>query len=218
MKLQIRLHSDKAVIYREKWGVLAFMLLTGSAALILPILFYLRISASEPNLSHHFLMLLCGALALLGLVILLRIPRHLKRLIQDNGSSVLVADANGIRLASVFSANSQLWPWESITEIAVAERLKIIDHETTHSGCSLVFFLPPVAHESLSWFDRLILGISKSGRGRAYLKCQYPQGEGVTIESAIQQFTPGSVRVKRHQRVVFDCLACVDIYSDLSIL
>lgn len=210
-------NSEKAIVFREKWGTLTIMAMAGCVCLIYPMLFYLQISAAQSGQSHSLLFIFCTVFALAGAVILIRLPRHARQYFQDSGAHVAVADLNGITLTSIPGTEPKHWPWSSIAEVTLANRLRIIDDEgTIFCSHSMVFFFPSEINESWSWLNKLKYGISKSGQGRFYLTCKYPQGTGLDVESAFRQFAPNSVRVKLHQKVVFDCRLGVDFYSEVS--
>lgn len=216
MKLKMSVNGEKAVVYREKWGTIAFITLLGGGCLIFPILFYWQSSSSQPGSLQGVFALLYGLFALAGLAILIRLPRYIGQLLNDNGAHMIVADASGISLTAILGIGSQHWPWNSITEVTLAERLGIIDHdEAAFRNHSLVCFLPATQYESLGWLNRLKFGVAKSGKGRTYLTCRYPPDKGLEFESALRQFAPDSVSIKLHRKVVFNCQTCVDIYSEI---
>ncbi|MDP2805038.1 MAG: hypothetical protein Q8O24_03775 [Gallionellaceae bacterium] len=215
MKLQTTINSEKAIVFREKWGAIAFLVMMAFFCFIPPAIFYLKITSSQAVLPNTFIALICAALLLLGGAILIRIPQRAKQFLQDDGAIVFIADTAGITLNTILSRDAKHFSWSLVSEIMLADNFKVIDHEkNSFSRHSLILFLPPMAIESWGWLDRLKFGLSKSGRGRNYVACKYPNQKGPEIRSSLIQFAPISMRIKHHQKVIFDSKSCVDIYSE----
>ncbi len=219
MKLQLTVNNEKTVISREKWGAVAFLSMLAFCCFIPPVIFYLKITSSNSNPPSTFIISVSVALILLGAAILIRIPQRARQFFQDNGAIIFVADSHGITINTLLSVDKKHFQWSQLSEIMIADSLKVIDHEkNSFRNRSLILFLPPTAIESWSWLERLKFGLSKSGRGRNYLACNYPNKAGADIRFSLTQLAPTSIRIQHHQKVIFDSKTCVDIYSEMTLI
>lgn len=212
MQLRSKLTDEEAIIYREKWGTLAFAAALGFACVAFAIGFY-WLSSDHAGPSKPFLIVFCSIFGIAGLALLIRLPIQARQVIADNGVRIVVANRTGITLRPNFGAEEKHYTWSTVAEVVLAEKLKIVgSDETTFLWRSIVVFLSRETHKSTTWLDRLTSGMSISGKGHRYLLGSYPRSQGQAIESAIRQFAPGSVPVRFVSKAVFDTKVSTDTY------
>lgn len=214
MDLQYRLDHNQLLIYREKWGTLAFVAILSAGCLALAITFYWL--TRDHSATTRIVPQLCSAaFGIAACAILFHLPRFTKRLHKDDGAIVLGATAAGITLTPSLMANEKRLVWSDVEEFVLAEKLRIVESdETSYRRRVIIVFLTAPALKADNWLERLKTSISRSARGRLYLLCSYPRGQAVTIQAALRQFAPDSVRVRVQQRVIFDMKAATDSYKD----
>jgi hypothetical protein len=212
MQLRSKLTNEALIVYREKWGTLTFAAALGLACLAFGIGFHrlMRDAAGAPGIP---LLLFCAVFVLAGGLILLSLPRHARRLRVDDGLHVLVADAAGIALTPNLGAATQRIAWSAVTEIVVAERLRIVDaDETSFLRRTVVVFVS--TDGAANWLERTRSGIATSGTGRSYLLGDYPRGQGRTVRDALNHFGAGAVNVRLCTRAVLDRKTGADTLTD----
>ena len=212
MQLRSKLTNEALIVYREKWGTLAFAAGMGLSCLAFGIGFdrLMRDSAGAPGIP---LLLFCAVFVLAGSLILLTLPRHARRLRLDDGLHVLVADAAGIALTPNLGAATQRIAWSSVTEIVLSEQLRIVDaDETSFLRRTVVMFVSNDG--AANSVVHIRSGIATSGTGRGYLLGDYPRGQGRTVRDALNHFAAGAVNVRLCTRAVLDRKTGADTLTD----
>jgi hypothetical protein len=162
-----------------------------------------------------FLIVFCGSFGTAGLASLLRLPRQARRYFTSDGAVVFVVDTQGIGLAHGVGTEPKRWPWSSIAEIVLAERMQ--RHEADESVFlkrQLIVFLQSEANAAATWLDRIKSGVARSGEGRVYLSGDYPHGQGAALLAEIRRLAPGSIAARACAKVVFDTKAHCDTYAE----
>jgi len=214
MRLRLKQTSEAVIIFREKWGTLAFAAVSSLACALFPIWFY-WLMGDHAGSSKPFLIAFCSVFCIAGLAFLSRLPLHFRQALADNGVQFVVVDRTGIALTPNLGSEKKHYDWLSVKEVVLAEKLKIIDSDgTVFLWRSVVVFLDKRSHNSLDWLKKIQEGISISGKGRPYLLAGYPRGESRTLECAIRPLVPDTVSVCRVREVVFDTRKANDFYSE----
>jgi len=213
MKLGLRLLSDAAVVYREKWGAIAVAFGAGVALVGFSLFFYNRLTEARgfEFFSSAFLVVFGGV----GALLLVGLPRQARTWIAQDGVNIVVANGAGLVLAPYLGSRSRLIPWAGVAEIALTERLKIVgSDETAYCRCQLIVFLSPGQAPPARALERISDGVSHSGWKRPYLMVDYPKHLGRETQAALRRFAPADVSIKRYCSIVFDQKRGADTYVE----
>jgi hypothetical protein len=173
--MQIRTDIGRVQVVRSPWTVLAMGVL--SAALCLGVgTTSAWLLHDRPDAPGWFLYLFSGSFLLVGLFILVTLPRVHTQVRRDQGGLVFEADAKGVGTGQGLGQPARRWPWKNISEIVVAERVKTVEQrETGHeSNMTLVFLTEDSA--LLGWIDQVRNGLQTSALGRRYVSTSHPRG------------------------------------------
>lgn len=213
MKLKLKFSVNEVLIYREKWGVVAYIAVLGILCVAIGIGFYwlLRDQAAAPK---TFLFACCTLFGLAGGTLLLRLPAKAKQIIGSDGAHVLSAGPEGISVTQNLGAKRRSAMWSAIAEVVLAEKLGSIEFgETGYAWRRVIVFLKD-EYETSGFLDRVESGVFRSGSGRPYLSAPYPRGQGQSLEDALHQYAPPSVHVRSERLVVFDFKTHRDSYAN----
>jgi hypothetical protein len=203
MKLKLRQSDKELLIYREKWGVIAYVSILGLACLIIAAGAYFL--SNETGAPSTFLIVFSLFFVFAGAALLLRLPVESKKAAGEGGFHVFSADSWGIAITADLGARKQTVSWASIEEVALAQKFKTIEFgETTHLGRTIIVFLTKDEYSTWSVLDRINAGASRSGSGRAYLHVPFPQSQEELLAEAIQQYAPARINVRIEKLEVFD--------------
>ncbi|MBK7053209.1 MAG: hypothetical protein KBE07_11590 [Rhodoferax sp.] len=212
MKLKLRLSEREVLVYREKWGVIAYGAALGCACLVFALGFYFV--SNQPRTPKAFLVfsLLFG---LVGAALLLRLPAMAKKTIDESGAHVFSADSWGISVTANLGARRQSVLWTSIEELVLVKNFKTIElGETTYVGRAVLVFLLKDEYDSWSVSDRINAGASRSGSGRPYLHVPFPSNQEDPLAEALRQCVPARVNVRTEKLAVFDYKKSADSYPN----
>ena len=213
MQLRWKFTCDEVLIYREKWGTLAFAAIAGAGCLAFSIWFY-WLMRTPATLMSPFLILFCATFGVFGAVVLFRLPGHARQVLKDKGAKLFVANPSGLTLTPNLGTEAKYLAWPAVAELVLAEKLRIVDSdETAFLSRAIIVFQPTGMHASATWLDRVKSGVAKSGEGRPYFLAQYPRGQGPAVAAALRALVPAPVQVRLRQRVVFDTRAGADTYA-----
>ena len=211
MKLGARITPDSVVIYREKWGVLAFGVALGGALIGFAVWFYTLGAEHAPPL---FLIPFCAAFALAGAAVWWRLPNDARKMFQQDGLTLLRADVDGVEIVPLPGGASSHYRWSDLSEITFVDRLKIVEiDETIFSWRQLVLFPRKEALPGASRFNVALAGLAHSGEGRAYASIDYSREDADTLFEALRARAPAGVTVRRWRSACFDRKARTDFYD-----
>lgn len=213
MKLGLRIDDKAAVIYREKWGTLAFAFGMALVCIAFGLGFY-NLMAPHAGPSHGLLTFLCAVFALAGVLFLVRLPGYVGKAVADDGILLVRVDASGITIMANLGAPVKHYAWTTVQEVVLAERLRTVESdETGFSWNALIVFLSPDA-PPVPWMERAQAGVSDSGEGRRYVSSVFPLGKGTQVRAEMARFAPASMPVRLCRRVVFDRRKALDAFED----
>jgi len=213
--MQVRLKSNpgEIIVYREKWGTLAFGMAMGLVCVAFGVGFF-SVAYEQAGPPRPFVAILCGIFVLAGLAVLVRLPQQSRQLFADDGMPILVANASGLTLSPNLGSEPLQLAWNGIAEIVVAEKMRIVDSdETSFLWREIVVYLSIGATGADHWWSRAKNGINLSGTDRPFVLVAFPRGQGQGVCAALRKLAPDAVQVHHEERVVFDRKASTDTYS-----
>ncbi len=213
MRLKLRHSVTELLIYRERWGAIAYGSTLGVACVAVAVgSYFLSNQAGVPKPFFIAFSLLFG---LAGAALLLRLSAESKEFAAKGGAHVLSADSWGISITANLGARKQRVLWTSIKGVVLAKRFKTIDiGESSYLGRAVIVFLTDDEYDSLSVLDRINVGASRSGGDRPFLYVPYPERQEELLIGVLREFAPDSVRVRSEQVAVFDFKKHADSYSN----
>jgi len=213
MRLKSRLSGRDVLIYREKWGAMAFVATMGVACLAMAAgsLLLLGDQAGTPR---AFLIGFSSLFGFAGAALLLRLPAMARRTFDEGGAHVFSADSGGISITASLGARRLAVLWASVEEVVFARSFRIIESgETTLAGRAAIVFLLKDEYDSWSVTERINAAASRSGSGRPYLHVPFPGNQERLLAGALRQYAPAMVRVRTEKLAVFDYRRSADTYS-----
>jgi hypothetical protein len=214
MKLGLRRTREEVVIFREKWGAVAFGAVLGAALVAFAIWFYVLGADRAPML---FLAPFCVVFLAAGLAVWRRLAETAKRWFAEDGAVVFRASAEGVEVAPWPGSVSQHFPWPAISEIALADSLKTKHaDETAYSRGALIVFFAAAGYARAGWFDLARNGLARTAERRVFQLASYPLQDSQELLETIRKIAPADVVVKRYESVVFDYVKRVDDYEEIS--
>jgi len=201
MKLRLGISDNKVWVYREKWWSVAFAVIACVICVAVALMF-LNLSSKQMGF-----LLFASVFGLVGILMLVRLPNLVKKIIKDDGVILLCVDGSGLTWTRGLGTLSNHFPWESITEIRLSEKLRFVDSdETIYFRHTVLIFLSPIYFLNVSWLDRVKLGISKIRNGRLYVLSKYPSKEHPKLLFAVNKFAPNNFPVEFQQWLRFNTM------------
>lgn len=204
MKLKARgYHTGELILYREKYGVIAYALALALVCLGFGVVF---IYLADGNL---FMQIFGGFFALIGVLLLSSLPRCGRRLQSDDGAVLLRASREGLALAPVLNMAPVHYDWQAIERIVLTG--KLVTRQYSETGYSwnqlLVFFRTDTDTAASPWAD--ILDNSRRQRfltpsGQDVSTVDFPKRERARIANALRTLAPQQVDIQTCKRVEFD--------------
>jgi hypothetical protein len=212
MRLKLRRSDTELVIYREKYGAIAYVAALGVACLVVAVGAYFL--SNRAGTAGPFLIAFSLLFGLAGAAVLLRLPAESQKFGDEGGAHVLSADSLGICVSANLGARRQSVLWTTIEEVVLAEKLKMLERcETTLVGRAVIVFLLKDEYESWSPLDRINAGASLSGSGRPYLHVPFPKHHQAPLLEGLRRYAPSRLDVRAEELVVFDYRSGTDSYS-----
>jgi hypothetical protein len=213
MKLGLRRTHEEVVIFREKWGAVAFGAILGAALVGFAIWFYALGAGRAPML---FLAPFCVIFLAVGLAVWKRLAETAQSWFAEDGVVVFRASAEGLEVAPWPGSVSQRFPWPAISEIALADALKTKHaDETAYSRGALIVFFAAGEYARAGWFDLARNGLARTAEGRVFQLASYPVRDSQELLETARKIAPADVAVKRYESVVFDYVKRVDGYEEV---
>lgn len=187
MKIKIRSNEDHLIIYREKFGVIVYIILAAIACLSFGVLFY-YIGHSEDLLAF----VVFGIFSfVMGLLILLGLPKYYSRLKNEHGASLLVASTKGLSITPILNAPMPYhYEWESFEKIIITHKYieKRLGESYTSQNLMLVFLLNS-KRGSINFVEYTKRQISYSPKGNYYMSVPLPNIDLNTIKEKLDEFS-----------------------------
>ena len=179
-------------------------------------LWFYNVYPIEDNPSSYFLLLILAVFGIAGIAILFKLPGLSAELWRENGYRLFVANAQGIRhrnnLGDIWHHKS----WSEISEIQLADQLKVLDAEgTTSYSRSLLIFLKTELTDENSGVNRYERIISHSGFNRPYLHQTYPRASAKDLMEALRRFVPARIEINFHAKAIFNLKEFHDFFTDV---
>jgi hypothetical protein len=213
MRLKLQLSDTELLIYREKWGVIAYAATLGVACMVVAAGAYFV--SNQPHTPKPFPIAFSLLFGLVGAALLLRLPAESRKFVAEGGAHVFSADRWRISVTANLGARRQIVLWTSVEELVFAKSLEIIQFsETTYVGRAAIVFLLKDEYDSWSVLDRIDAGASLSGSGRPYLHVPFPMNHEAPLIEALRQYAPALVNVRAKKHAVFDFKKKADSYSN----
>lgn len=214
MRLKLLLTEREVLIYREKWGVIAYVATLGGACLAIAAFSYFFLS-NQAGVPKPFLIAFSSLFGLVGAAVMLRLPAMANKAFEERGAHVLSADSLGISISANIGAKRLSVLWTSIEEVVVAKNFKTLEiGETNYVGRAVIVFLMRDEFDSWSFADRINAAVSRSGSGRPYLHVPFPRNEESILTQALHQYAPAPVQVRTENHAIFDYKMNADSYSN----
>ncbi len=204
MKLKARgYHTGELILYRDKYGVIAYALALALACLGFGLGF---IYLAEGKV---VMQIFGGFFALVGVLLLAGLPRYGRRLRSDDGAVLLRASREGLALAPVLNMAPVHYDWPAIERIVLTG--KLVTRQYSETGYSwnqlLVFFRTDTDTTASQWAD--ILDNSRRQRflapsGQRVSILDFPKRERARIANTLRTFAPQQVDIQTCKRVEFD--------------
>lgn len=211
MRLKLRLSDTELLIYREKWGAIAYSFTLGVACMVVAAGAYFV--SNQPRTPKPFLIAFSLLFGLVGAAFLLRLPAESRKFVAEGGAHVFSADRWRISVTANLGARKQFVLWTSVEEVVFAKSLKIIEFgETTYVGRAAIVFLLKDEYDSWSIADRINAGASLSGSGRPYLHVPFPRNHEASLIDELRQYAPAPLIIRAEKLAVFDFKKNVDSY------
>jgi hypothetical protein len=204
MALRLGIADKKVWVYRDKWRAISLAFMAFFVCISVAFAFY--------NLTAHQAAfgVFSVAFGLVGLAMLIRMPALAKNIFSDDGAMLLVGDICGLTVTQGLGAEPMSFPWNSVDEILLAEKLRLVDaDETTYLRHTLIIFLSPTDAVNTNWLDRLKSGISRTNQGRLYVLSAYPAREHQALMSALTRVAPTPIFAKYESWLRFDTVTGV---------
>lgn len=213
VNLAFKLSGGNAVVYRKRWGVIAFASFMAVICFGAGAAFY-SILLREPKSAIAIPFAGIGLLfALFGLLILRDVLRKAGTWLRDGAVPLVTANRTGLTIAANYSARPQTYPWSSISEIILAKSLDIIESdESKWTNHQFILMLRPQAQPKTIW-EQMKAQIAKSGEGKLYLSTDFPPSRALEIERSLRQLAPAAVVIRRTSRVTFNRKTGVDSHE-----
>jgi|CXWL01.1.fsa_nt_gi hypothetical protein len=212
MKVHATVSAKDVLIYRDKWGVLAFYTVACLACLAIAVGAQI-IARVETRSPMWFAYLFSGLFGIVGVVIAFRLPGQFRRLTNNAGALLLAATHEKLQVWPAIGADVRELPWASIAEIILAARLKSIEPgEQEDSRRTIIIFLREDAPKP-AWFAAVHSGVYRSGAARRYLEAPYPRDQARMVEQALRRLAPDTVRIRRIDLAIFDFKKRTDTFA-----
>ena len=187
MKLKIRFNEDHLIIYREKIGVVVYIILAAIACLSFGVLFYYI-----GNDEELFAFVVFGIFSfVMGLLILLGLPNFYGRLKNEHGTSLLVASKNGLSITPILNASTPyLYEWGLLEKIVITRKFveKRLGESYTSQNLMLVFLLNS-KRSSINFVEYTKRQISYSPKGNYYMSVPLPNIDLNTIKEKLDELS-----------------------------
>lgn len=214
MHLHVKIEDGSIIVYREKWGTIAYELAMGLLCIFIAAYFYYIGATKAPT---AFLIVFCGMFSICGAAIMARLPREARHILTNGGAQVMVAKVSGITLTTDLGGKSRYYPWEMVCELILAERLSLVypDGEQVSYLYQMIVVFNSDAHEKGHWLNEFCTRITKSGEGRSYLVVDYPKNSSEIIQLALKSIIPHKLRIGICKKVEFNRKSCEDSYTEV---
>jgi|GEM_PF-1576995 len=213
MSLRVKYADGSIIVYREKWGAIAYQLAIGCVCIFIAIYFYMIGAAKAPT---AFLVIFCGMFSLGGAAVLVRLPRQAKLILSNDGAQILHANASGISLTPYLGGLPRYDAWSVLSELILADTFNVIyaDGDSDSYRCRLIVVFKPDAHQKGHWLNEFGSGVAKSGEERAYLLGEYPRQSREQVHHALKRLVPNTLPIRLCRKVEFNRKSGKDCYTE----
>jgi len=191
MKIKIRSNADNLIIYREKIGVAVYVILAAITCLSFGVLFF-YIGRNEDLIAF----VVFGIFSfVMGLLILLGLPKYYGRLKTENGASLLVANNKGLLITPILNAPTPYhYEWELLEKIIITRNYieKRIGESYTSQNLMLVYLLNS-KRGSINFVEYTKRQISYSPKGNYYMSVPLPNIDLNTIKEKLDKFSDSQI-------------------------
>ena len=205
MKLGLKISEHEAIVTRDKWGVLAFMLFGDVFCITIGIVFC-TLALQKTWTPEVFAFLFGGIFALLGIFhLVFQLPKQMKQMMDDDGLRILVASQNGLTLAAVIGQKPKFYGWGDISDVILAKELSIRDFdETTIMWNVIIIIFVPNYFKDKSFIERANAGINGFSNNQAYTIVNYPSAMQDEMANALQRYMHSSRIIKCFKKATLD--------------
>ena len=199
MKIKIRFNKDYLIIYREKIGIVVYIILTTITCLSFGVLFY-YIGNDEKLFAFVVFEIFSFVM---GLLILLGLPNFYGRLKNEHGVSLLVASKHGLSIMPILNAPTPfLYEWGVLEKIVITRKFieKRLGESYTSQNLMLVFLLNS-KRSSIKFVEYSKRQISYAPKGNYYMSVPFPENELDNIKEAFDKFSNNKIPI-----IMSDCV------------
>ena len=200
MKVKARYDDEQLLIYREKSSVIAVGILmcifcSGFGAVFT----YL---AGEDVFPKVF-----GSIFILfGVLLLVTLPKFYKKMSDEQGAVLLLANKDGLALAPLLNMPLHRYDWQDISRVVLAKKLvtKSLGEKEYCWNLAIVYFRAGIAEDNLNLIERSSKQVWRSPQGDNVSVVDIPKDDMATIEQALTKFARQNSDVSSCTRVLFD--------------
>ena len=199
MKLKIRIADDRLVIYREKIGVIVYVVLAAVLCIAFGLVFF-YIGYDEDLLAF----VVFGIFSFtMGILILLGLPKYYKRLRNESAAVLLIASNEGLSISPMLNAPTRYdYDWDLFEKIVLTNQyIEISLGEKSLSRNLMFIFLRNNSGGSIRFFEYTQRQIAASPEGNYYMSVPFPENELDNIKEAFDKFSNNKIPI-----IMSDCV------------
>lgn len=199
MTIRIRSSEEQFVIYREGAGVVVFVISLAIGCAAFGALFFYVSDGNVIFLAFGSLFIVASALVLTAF------PKYFRRIKNDNGAVLLVADKSGVSIAPVLGMAPVSYSWADVSQILLTKKLiaKEVGERTFCWNQIIVYFRRGNVSENVSLMKRGKDQLWRSPKGRNISVIDFPKGEIIRVKNELVRFFSDS-DVPIFNEVIFD--------------
>ena len=199
MKLKIRITDDQLVIYREKIGVVIYVVMAAVLCIVFGLVFF-YVGYDEDLLAFVAFGIFSFAM---GILILLGLPTYYKRLRSESGALLLIASNEGLSISPMLNAPTRYhYDWDVFEKIVLTNRYVEKSVGERGSSRNLMFiFLRNNGGGSIPFFEYIPRQIVASPEGNYYMSVPFPDNELDNIKKALDKFSNKKIPI-----ITSDCV------------
>ena len=195
----MRSNAAQVEIYREGTGTIIFVVSLAIGCIAFGALFFYVSNSGEGFLAFGRVFTVAGALILAALA------KWFRRIRNNNGELLLVADKEGVTITPALGKNPVSYSWTDVSQIVLTEKLisKEVGEQTFSSNQIIVSFRNDTVDEKAGLSKRREDHLWRSPKGRNISAIGFPKGEMTRVKNELVRFFVES-EVRMFSKVVFD--------------
>jgi len=214
MKLYTRSSIDDFIIYREKYGVILFMLFIACLAIAVGVM-YVNI---DEHLENYWLAF--GVFwILIGSGLLFYIPFYFSRLMKDNGAVLLKVNRNGLLVSPEINVTPVEYDWQDVSRIIITRKYIQKDSDgTTFGRCKIIIIFRQGFMGNINLIDRSIKRLWESPEGSNVAMIDCSEQDMELVQGELERLKPSAIDgkiVHYYSQVLFNYTDSNEYYEPL---